>query len=141
MPGSLTALDSTGVIGETVERVEDRERALAPTERPNLRETGIFSTPEDPTVSESGCYEPDTGGAVVACVARCRVAGTTASTVTVKHNGTLIATITIAAGALRGVAYVTPVRRIAANVDYLTAAVTAVGSGVKAITVFVRLRT
>lgn len=139
MPGHVGLLDSTAITARTQRQVEDVARRNVTPERPGSTEVAPFSSPETPTVSESGPYEPHTGGAVVSVVARCRVAGTTASTVDVKHNGTVFATVTIPANALRGVAY--PNRRVAANVDYLTAAVTAVGTGVKAISVFVRMRT
>lgn len=102
-------------------------------------EIPVFSTPEVPTVSESGCYEFKYDRVLVEVVARCRVAGSTASTIVVKRNGTTIATWNLGTGATRAPA--TVYKRFAADTDYLTAAVTAVGAGVKAITVFGRART
>lgn len=139
MPGHVGPLDEQAIHAATQRQVNDVARRNQQPERPGSTEVAIFSSPETPTVSESGPYEPHTGGAVVVVVARCRVAGTTDSTIVVKHNGTVIATVTIAANAVRGVAY--PNRRVAANVDFLTAGLTLVGTGVKAISVFVRMRT
>lgn len=138
MPGSVGPLTDTSIQVGTLDRLNAVERRNPQSGRPVYGEVAIFSTPETPTLSESGPYEADTGGAVVMVEARCRVAGTTASTVRVKHNGTVFATWNIAAGATRGVSY--PSRRIGARIDTLTAEVTAVGTGVKAITIFIRMR-
>lgn len=136
---TLGVPSESAALRQLAQRIYNLERARREKEAPQtLTEVAVFSSPETPTVSESGPYDVHTGGAVYDVVARCRVAGTTATTVDVKHNGTVFATVTIAANALRGVAY--PTRTIPKN-DYLTAAVTAVGTGVKAISVFVRMRT
>lgn len=138
MPGSTPIADEAGAVSRTARRVQEQERAVPVTRPTDRRETAIFSSAETPTVGESGCWEPDVGGAIVELVARCRVSGTTDTTVQVKHNGTVIATWNLLAGQLRTPTYVS--RRVAAHVDYLTTALTAIGSGVKAITVFARIR-
>lgn len=136
---TLGVPSESAALRQLAQRVYNLERARRDKEAPQtLTEVAVFSSAETPTVSESGPYDVHTGGDVYDVVARCRVAGTTNSTVDVKHNGTVIATVTIAANALRGVVY--PTRNIPKG-SYITAAVTKVGTGVRAISVFVRMRT
>lgn len=105
------------------------------------REVAIFSSPYVPAIAESAPHVPQFGGKVVVIIAAATVAGTTASTLTLKHNGVLVATFNLGSG-LTITSY-TPTSRIDVlpDVDRLVGAITAVGSNVKGISMFVRLRT
>lgn len=79
------------------------------------------------TVSESPRYYPHAATRLVSVHASLATAGTSNTVITVKVNGTSIGTITLASGAHTGTADF--YQGMTADLDYLTVAITTVGSG------------
>lgn len=88
------------------------------------------------TLGSSGEWESDVGFRLVTVVARVRVAGTTATVVSIRRNNVEVGTVIVAAGAKRGVGSFATA--FAPDSDVLSAVVTTAGTGAKGLVVMPR---
>lgn len=116
-------------------RLRDMERATKATTRPTVEERAVFSFIAELFAKVSGMWPVRFGGQLVEVTLKLRVAGSTSTTVKVRHNGTQIGpTLTVAAGVTAPPGFYLGNFRISAG-DTLQAEVVTAGTGAQDLTV------